>query len=195
MAEKEDAAPNPESGSPEQGSRTATSSEQTSPVTDIAADLADTKDRLLRCLAEQQNIRRQARRDQENAARYAAAAFAGDLLSSVDDLERAITSVPQDQRTEPVVADLLSGVEATHRALLNTFAKHGLTRFDPLGEAFDPHRHEATFEAADTRYPPGAVVSVIRPGYVYRDRLLRPALVGINKKSDAGARHPSDDFR
>jgi molecular chaperone GrpE len=154
-------------------------------VADLMAELAAVKDRLLRSLAEQENVRRQARRDRDDAVRYAAADFAGDLLSSVDDLERAIASVAEGQRSTPVVAGLLSGVEATRRALLDAFAKHGLTRVDPLGEPFDPHRHEASFEAADAQNPPGTVTSVIRPAYMYRNRLLRPALVGISKTPDA----------
>jgi molecular chaperone GrpE len=154
-------------------------------VADIAAELAVAKDRVLRSLAEQENIRAQARRDRDEAVRYAVAGFAGDLLSSVDNLERAIASVPADKRPEPVVAGLLTGVEATRRALLDTFAKHGLERLDPIGEPFDPHRHEASFEAADALSPPGTVTSVIQPGYMHHDRLLRPALVGVSKMSDS----------
>ena len=148
------------------------------------AELAAAKDRLLRALAEQENIRAQARRERDEAVRYAASGFAGDLLSSIDNLERAIASVPEDQRSEAVIAGLLTGVEATQRALLDAFAKHGLRRLDPIGEPFDPHRHEASFEAADARYPPGTVTHVIQPGYMHRGRLLRPALVGISKTSD-----------
>jgi molecular chaperone GrpE len=106
------------------------------------------------------------------------------LLSSVDNLERALACVPKDQRAEPSVAGLLAGVEATRRTLLDAFAKHGLKRFDPIGEPFDPHRHAASFEAIDMRYPPGTVTSVIQPGYMYRDRLVRPALVGVSKAPD-----------
>jgi molecular chaperone GrpE len=172
--------------SPEHDSAAATPSPEQGPsVADLAGELAAVKDRLLRSLAEQENIRAQARRERDEAVRYAAAGFAGDLLSSVDNLERAIASVPEDQRLEPVIAGLLTGVEATRRALLDAFAKHGLKRLDPIGEPFDPHRHEASFEAADARYPPGTVTSVIQPGYMYRDRLVRPALVGISKTSDA----------
>lgn len=153
-------------------------------VADLMAQLAEAKDRLLRALAEQENIRGLARRDRDEAVRYAASGFAGDLLSSIDNLERAIASVPQDRRSEPAIASLLTGVEATRRTLLDAFAKHGLTRFDPIGESFDPHRHEASFEAADARYPPGTVTHVIQPGYMHCDRLLRPALVGISKTPD-----------
>jgi molecular chaperone GrpE len=169
------------------GAAAAPAAEREPEVTDLMlmAELAATKDRLLRSLAEQENIRAQGRRERDDAVRYAASGFAGDLLSSVDNLERAIASVPQDQRSEPVVAGLLTGVEATRRGLLDAFAKHGLERLDPIGEPFDPHRHEASFEAVDAQHPPGTVTHVIQPGYLYRDRLLRPALVGISKAPDA----------
>lgn len=156
---------------------------------DITTELAVTKDRLLRSLAEQENIRNQARRDRDEAVRYAAGDFARDLLPVVDNLERAIASAPKDKRSDPVIAGLLTGVEATRRALVDAFTKHGIKRLDPIGEPFDPHKHEASFETADPRYSPGTVTNVIQSGYVHHDRLLRPALVGVNTTSeDAPAR-------
>jgi molecular chaperone GrpE len=169
---------------PEKDAQTAPPPAGEPTVANLTAELATAKDRLLRSLAEQENIRAQARRDRDEAVRYAAAGFAGDLLSSVDNLERALACVPEDQRAEPSVAGLLAGVEATRRTLLDAFAKHGLKRFDPIGEPFDPHRHAASFEAIDMRYPPGTVTSVIQPGYMYRDRLMRPALVGVSTAPD-----------
>ena len=169
---------------PEKDAQTAPPPAGEPTVATLTAELATAKDRLLRSLAEQENIRAQGRRERDEAVRYAAAGFAGDLLSSVDNLERALACVPEDQRAEPSVAGLLAGVEATRRALLDAFAKHGLKRLDPIGEPFDPHRHAASFEAIDMRYPPGTVTSVIQPGYMYRDRLVRPALVGVSKAPD-----------
>lgn len=151
---------------------------------DIARELATTRERLLRCLAEQENVRHQARRDRDEAVRHAAADFARDLLATADNLERAIASVPAGRRQDPGVASLLAGVEATHRSLLDAFARHGLRRLEPLGEPFDPHRHQASFETADARLPPGRVAHVIQPGYVHHDRLLRPALVGVSRAED-----------
>ena len=154
-------------------------------VTELSTELAATKDRLLRCLADQENIRRQAQREREEAVQYAASQFARDLLQTADNLERAIASVPQEKRADGAFSRLLEGIEATHRALLDAFAKHGLRRLDPIGEAFDPNWHEASFELADDRHRPGAVASVLQPGYVHRERLLRPALVGVSKSADA----------
>jgi molecular chaperone GrpE len=162
-----------------------TRSGTTSPgAPELATELAAMKDRLLRSLAEQENIRRQARRDRDDAARYAIAGFASDLLSTADNLERAVASVPKEKRTDDTVAGLFAGVEATQRVLLDSFAKHGLRRLDPIGESFDPHRHEASFEVVDQQRSPGTVVSVIQPGYLHHDRLLRPALVGVSKTPD-----------
>ena len=154
-------------------------------ITELTAELTATKDRLLRCLADQENVRRQAQRGREEAVRYAAFQFAGDLLQTADNLERAIASVPLDKRADSAVGGLLTGIEATRRALLDAFAKHGVRRLDPIGEKFDPNRHEASFELADERHPPGAVASVLQPGYLHHDRLLRPALVGVNKSAEA----------
>jgi molecular chaperone GrpE len=154
-------------------------------VAELMTELAATKDRLLRCLAEQENIRRQARRDRDEAVRYAASRFAGDLLQTADNLERAIASVPQEKRSDSAFSTLLAGIEATRRALLDAFAKHGLRRLDPIGEKFDPNWHEASFELVDDIHPPGAVASVLQPGYLHHERLLRPALVGVSKSPEA----------
>jgi len=158
---------------------------------EIATELAVTKDRLLRSLAEQENIRNQARRDRDQATRFAAAKFASDLLPVVDNLERAIASIPKDKRTDDAVADLLAGVEATYRVLLDAFTKQGITRLDPIGKPFDPHQHEASFEVVDPQYSPGSVTNVIQSGYMHHDRLLRPALVGVNATS-ADAHAPAE---
>jgi molecular chaperone GrpE len=183
MPEKD--APTHQTSSEHDGTAVTPVPEKEPSVADLTAELAHAKDRHLRSLAEQENIRAQARRDRDEAVQYAAAGFAGDLLSSIDNLERAIASVPEDKRLDTTVAGLLTGVEATRRALLDAFAKHGLKRLNPLGEPFNPHRHEASFESADTRYPPGTVTSVIQPGYMHHERLLRPALVGVSKMPDS----------
>jgi molecular chaperone GrpE len=154
-------------------------------VTELTAELVAAKDRLLHCLADQENFRRQAQRGREEAVRYAASHFARDLLQTADNLERAIASVPQEKRADGAFSRLLEGIEATHRALLDAFAKHGLRRLNPIGEAFDPNWHEASFEVADDRHRPGAVASVLQPGYVHHERLLRPALVGVSKSAGA----------
>jgi molecular chaperone GrpE len=167
-------------------------------LAELTEELATTRDRLLRCLADQENARRRAQRDRNEVVRYAASGFASDLLQTADNLERAIDSVPQEKRADGAVSALLTGIEATRRALLDAFAKHGLRRLDPIGEKFDPNWHEASFELTDGRHPPGAVASVLQPGYLHHDRLLRPALVGVSKlpetnpvPDEAGNQHES----
>jgi molecular chaperone GrpE len=103
----------------------------------------------------------------------------------VDNLERALASMPAETRLEGDFAALLAGVEATRRALLDTFVKYGLKRLNPMGEPFDPHLHEASFEVVDEQHPPGTVTTVVQPGYLHHGRLLRPALVGVSKMPGA----------
>jgi molecular chaperone GrpE len=147
-------------------------------IEDLEAEVARLKDQLLRALAEQENMRRRAQREREDAVRFAAAELVRDLLTTADNLRRAIESLPAD-RMDAAAKHLLGGVEATERGLLEAFRKHGIERIDPLGEPFDPHRHQAMYQRADRQHPPGTVIEVIQPGYVYRDRLLRPAMVGV----------------
>jgi len=161
---------------------TAVPSQSAPPDGDLAAELDDTRERLLRALAEQENIRAQTRKVMEDAAIRGAGGIAADLLASMDSLERAIASVAVEKRSDPAIESLLAGVEATRRALLDAFSRHGVKRFDPAGEMFDPHRHEASFEVPNGQVPAGTVTEVIQPGYMHHDRLLRPALVGVSRQ-------------
>jgi molecular chaperone GrpE len=158
-------------------------------VAALEAEVADCRDRLLRALAEQENSRRRAERERQEAIRFAAAGLARDLLATADNLRRAIESVPHEKATDETVQRLLAGVAATERALLDAFEKHGIRRVDALGQPFDPDRHEAVFEVADAPSPPGTVAEVLQPGYLHHDRLLRPAMVGV-AKGDGG---PSEE--
>jgi molecular chaperone GrpE len=150
-------------------------------VVALEAELAEYKDRLLRALAESENIRRRAQREREEATKYAITAFAKDLLSAADNLRRALDSLPEvgvgDERTR----SLLAGVAATERELLSVFERHAIRRIDPMGERFDHNFHQAIFEAERSDEPPGTIVEVLQPGYLLHDRLLRPAMVGVAK--------------
>jgi molecular chaperone GrpE len=150
-------------------------------VAKAEAEAAEYKDRALRALAEVENIRRRSEREREDTAKYAVSNFAKDLLSAVDNLGRALASVPEDQIKDDVVRNLLAGVAATERELLGALEKHGIRRVDPKGERFDHNLHQAIFEAENTGQPAGTVVQVLQPGYVIHDRLLRPAMVGVAK--------------
>jgi len=153
-------------------------------VAALEAEVADCKDRVLRALAEQENSRRRAERERQDAIRFAAAGLARDLLATADNLRRAIESVPNEKAADETVQRLLAGIVATERALLDAFEKHGIRRVDALGQRFDPDHHEVVFEVADAASPPGTVAEVLQPGYLHHDRLLRPAKVGVAKGDD-----------
>jgi molecular chaperone GrpE len=146
------------------------------------AEVVELKDRLLRALAEQENIRRRATRERDESVRYAASHLARDLLPTLDNLRRALDSVPAGStgEVEEPAVKLLAGVAAIERGLLEALGKHGISRIDPVpGETFDPHFHQAMFEVEDSPYPAGTVARLLQPGYVQHERLLRPALVGV----------------
>ena len=150
-------------------------------VTELEAELAEYKDRLLRALAETENVRRRAQREREDASKYAIAGFAKDLLSAADNLRRALESLPESEAKDERTRSLLAGVAATERELLGVFERHGIKRIDPKGESFDHNFHQAIFETESPEQPSGSVVEVLQPGYVLHDRLLRPAMVGVAK--------------
>jgi molecular chaperone GrpE len=143
------------------------------------SELAEAKERLLRALAEQENVRRRAQRQVEEGTKHAVADFARDLLSTVDNLSRAAASMPDVKPADGALLQVLTGISATERGLIETLEKHGIRRIDPLGAPFDPHLHEAMFEVANPMQAPGTVVEVLQPGYIQHDRLLRPAMVGV----------------
>ena len=159
---------------------------------DVAAletELAETRDRLLRALAETENVRRRAQREREDAAKYAVAGFAKELLSVADNLRRALDSLPEAEAKDERTRSLLAGVEATERELLRVFERHGIKRLDPKGERFDHNFHEAVFEAQRPGNRGGTIIEVLQPGYLLHDRLLRPAMVGVAKET-AGSPEP-----
>lgn len=159
------------------------------PERDLEAELKDAQDKLLRTLAEMENLRRRHTRELEDARKYAMAGFARDLLDVGDNMRRAIAAVPEDaRRSSDLVETLLSGVELTERTLLGAFDKHGIKKVTPeRGEKFDHNRHQAMFEVPTPDLPPGHIADVMQSGWVISDRLLRPAMVGVTKAAPAPA--------
>jgi molecular chaperone GrpE len=151
-------------------------------VAALEAELAEHKDRLLRALAETENVRRRAQREREDALKYAVAGFAKELLSVADNLRRALDSLPESEIRDDRTRALLTGVEATERELLSIFERNGIRRINPDGERFDHNLHQAVFEAERPDKPGGVIIEVLQPGYVLHDRLLRPAMVGVAKE-------------
>lgn len=148
-----------------------------------AAEMVEMQDRVLRALAEMENLRRRTQRDVEDARRYAVTGFARDLLDVQDNLGRALAAVPAEAREQnEFLKNLVLGVEMTERTLLAAFEKHQVRRVEPKqGERFDHKLHQAMFEVPTAAYAPGTVAEVVQAGYVIADRLLRPALVGVAK--------------
>lgn len=167
--------------------------EERSEPSEHERELAEVKEKLLRTLADLENMRRRHQRELEDARRYAMTSFARDLLDIADNLRRAVAAVPAEAREESeFMKNLLTGVEMTERSLLGAFEKHHIKRIEPArGEKFDHGRHQAMFEVPTNDLPAGRVAEVMQDGYVLSDRLLRPALVGVSKAEPANDTTPS----
>ena len=148
-------------------------------------EIKELKDQLLRSLAESENLRKRTIKEIADAKKYSHIYFIRDLVSSVDNLQRALEAVPNDksQLSEPI-KNLVIGLEIVEKEILNTFEKHSLKQINPLGEKFDYNLHQAMFEVPTNEKEPGYVVEVSQKGYILHDRLVRPAMVGISKKSE-----------
>ncbi len=147
---------------------------------DLEAEIAELNDKLLRSLAEIENLRRRGRKEREDTAKYAVAGFARDLLSVADNLGRALTALPEgEEPDENGLAGFIEGVKLTERELAGVFERHGIEKIEPMGEKFDPNLHEAMFEIPSGDAAPGTVVQIVEVGYVLKERLLRAAKVGI----------------
>lgn len=158
-------------------------------IATLESELSDARDRMLRALAETENVRRRADREREDTARFAISRFAGDILSVADNLRRALDSVPEQALAgNEFLAKLVDGIGATERELGNVFEKNGLKRIDPLGQPFDPNLHEVLFELDAPDKPAGTIVQVLQPGYMIAERLLRPARVAVAKGSPKAER-------
>lgn len=151
-------------------------------VVDTEAIIAELKDKLLRALAETENVRRRATREADEARKYSTADFARDMLVVSDNLRRALDALPEGAQEESeALASLLAGVELTEKGLLATLAKNGIESVDPLGEKLNPNLHQAVMQVDDTDAEAGTVVRVLQTGYTIHGRLLRPAMVGVAK--------------
>lgn len=156
------------------------SPEPTPAQTELSVEekLAQTKDQLLRALAECENIRKRSTKEREEVAQYAITKFARDLLAVADNLHRAIDAGSKDEADIKVV---LEGVEITQKELQKVFERYGIKIVNPKGETFDHNLHQAMFEVESDDHPQGHIIDVLQHGYVLQDRLLRPALVGVSK--------------
>jgi molecular chaperone GrpE len=157
--------------------------------TSLDRELAEAKDRLLRTLADMDNMRKRTEREVADARVYGISSFARDILGVADNMHRAMAALDDELRAkaDESLKALLDGVELTERELINVLEKHGVTKIEPLGQKFDPNRHQAMYEIEDASVPSGTVVQVMQAGYLIGERVLRPALVAVAK---GGAKAP-----
>jgi len=148
----------------------------------LRGDLEKAQQDVLYARAEVQNVRRRMEKDVADARAYAATGFARDVLSVSDNLARALDSIPADLRPDDRMKGLIAGLEATQRELEKVFGQHGITRIAAMGLPLDPNRHQAMMEIPVADAEPGTIVQEMQAGYMIRDRLLRPSMVGVAKK-------------
>src|ERR1700691_5409332 len=166
-----------------QQAQESTAADQPTPSTALEREHAEMKDRLLRTLAEMENLRKRTEREVADSRLYGITSFARDVLGVADNLRRALEAVAPELRAsaQSGAKALIDGVELTERELLKALEKNGVRQFTPQRERFDPNLHQAMFEVPDATVPAGSVVQVVQPGYMIGERVLRPALVGGSK--------------
>ena len=159
-------------------------------ISDLEQKVLDLKDQLMRTLADGENLRKRTLKDVEHSKKYSHISFVKDLVSSVDNLQRALEAVPEDKSSLPEpIKNLIIGLEIVEKEIISTLEKHNVKQIDPLGEKFDYNFHQAMFEVPTNDDEPGTVVQVSQKGYILHDRLVRPAMVGISKKIDENNNH------
>jgi molecular chaperone GrpE len=185
---RDNAAAAPEAGAPGEPSVVG----ETIDPNDHARVAAEYKDKLLRVLAEMENLRRRTAREIADTRAYGISAFARDILAVADNMDRALQALDVElrEKADAGIKALLDGVELTERELHKALEKHGVKKFEPVGEKFDPNLHQAMFEIPDPSLPAGTVAQVVQPGYMIGERMLRPALVGIAKGGPKPAAEP-----
>ena len=149
---------------------------------ELEKELEEVRQHVLYAQAETQNVRRRLEQEKISASQYAATSFARDMLSVKDNLERALAAIPEDLRGDERMKGLIAGIEATGRELESAFQRHGIARVEAMGKPLDPHFHQAMLEVPTDDAEPGTIVQEMQAGYTLKDRLLRPALVGVAKK-------------
>jgi molecular chaperone GrpE len=152
-------------------------------VETLQKEASEARDRMLRTLAEMENLRKRTAKEVADARLYGITGFARDVLDIADNLQRALDAVPADARAnaDAGLKGLIEGVELTERSLHSALEKHGVKKLDPQGQKFDPNFHQAMYEVPDASVPSGTVVQVMQAGYTIGERVLRPALVGVAK--------------
>lgn len=153
-------------------------------LSELEKALEEANSKALYAAAEVQNVRRRLEQEKSQAAAYASATFARDMLAIKDHLDRALAAVGEELRGDKLASNFLAGIESTSRELDAVFARNGVTRIEAKGHKLDPHKHQAMVEIPSEDAEPGTVIEEMQAGYMLKDRLLRPALVGVAKKPE-----------
>ena len=162
----------------------------------LAKEAAEYKDKLLRALADMENLRRRTEREVADTRAYGISSLARDLIGVADNLRRALEADGESAAAiEGPAKALHEGVELIEREFHKILERHGIKSFDPQGAKFDPNFHQAIFEVCDADMPAGTVARVIQPGYMIGERVLRPAMVGVSKEGPkpAATESPTDE--
>lgn len=153
------------------------------PLARLESELEKLRNEVLYAQAETQNVRRRLEKEKADASAYAATGFARDVLSVADNLGRALQAIPAELRDDERIKPMLTGIEMTVKELDNVFQRNGITKIESIGTPLDPNRHQAMVELPSDQ-PAGTIVQEMQAGYMIKDRLLRPALVGVAKASE-----------
>ena len=153
-------------------------------IAELQNQLAEANNKALYAAAEVQNVRRRLEQEKQQASVYAAANFARDMLAIKDHLDRALAAVNDELRSDKLASQFLAGIESTARELEAVFTRNGVARVKSVGEKLDPNKHQAMMEIPSADAEPGVIVEEMQPGYMLKDRLLRPALVAVAKKAE-----------
>lgn len=147
----------------------------------LRAELDEMRGNMLRALAEAENVRRRAARDVTDARQYAVTAFARDILNVADNFRRALSLIEDRETLPEEVKGLVEGIDMTGRELATVLERHGVKIIEPVGEKFDPNRHQAMFEIENADVASGTILQVVQAGAMIGERTLRPAMVGVSK--------------
>ncbi|MGC1696103.1 MAG: nucleotide exchange factor GrpE [Pseudolabrys sp.] len=188
----DDTAAQPEGEAASAGTPELVPAEQVTAALEAAAEF---KDKLLRTLADMENLRKRTDREIADARVYGVAGFARDVLAVADNMHRALATIDDElhAQSDPKLKAMIDGVELTERELHKVLEKNGVKKFSPEGEKFDPNVHQAMYEVPTSELPPGHVAQVIQAGYMLGDRVLRPALVGVSKTAAKSPPSPVND--
>jgi molecular chaperone GrpE len=165
----------------EEGFETADAAPEQDRLSQLVKELEEVRQHVLYAQAETQNVRRRLEQEKQTAAAYAATGFARDMLSVKDNLDRALAAIPEELRQDEKLKAVVTGIEATARDLDSAFQRHGIVRVEAMGQRLDPNRHQAMLEIPSDAEP-GTIVQEMQAGYMFKERLLRPSLVGVARK-------------